>query len=163
MNMSNYKVSILTCGLLILSSSIIARHGSNVLLGGFMGAGMGAMLGGNEGVVPGLVTGLAVGTTAEILEHENRHHRPHYHEVVFTHEVYPSRFALEQEIEDLNARLHKMSRTNRYLAQQLEEKDYEIHHLHKRLQQLEYELKLANSHQKPDSTEFIFSAKAVKS
>lgn len=142
---------LLAISILTAAAPLSAHHGSNILMGGFMGAGMGAMVGGHHGVVPGLMTGLAVGTMAEAMDHD--HH--HCHEVIYTHEVRPSRGWLEDQIDSLEYKLHKANQQVQQLEHELETKDFEIHRLQKRIKQLEH------GQHGPDKTEIIFSAKAI--
>ena len=145
---------ILALSATVVVAPMMAHHGSNVLMGGFMGAGMGAMVGGHDGVVPGLMTGLAVGTMAEVMDHDQDHY--HCHEVVYTHEVRPSRDWLEEQIEILEHKLHKAHQHAEQLEHELEKKDFEIHRLQKRVKQLEQ-----GCHHSSGTTEIIFSTKAI--
>lgn len=140
--------------LFIAVTPLTARHGSNIFLGGFMGAGMGAILGGHDGVVPGLVTGLTVGTAAEMMDDAHDHH--HCHEIIYTHEVRPSREWLEEQVDKLDHKLNKAYKQIQLLEEEIEKKEFENHRLQKRIKQLEQA-----GHHNQDRTEIIFSAKAV--
>lgn len=155
----------LTAAVLLTTAPLCARHGSNVLMGGFMGASMGAMLGGNDGVV-GLMTGLAVGTAAELIDNSHDHHHCHdvvythevrpCHQIVYTHEVRPSRTWLEDQIDVLEHKLHNAHQEVSQLEYELEKKDCEIHRLQKKINHLESCCRHGS-----EKTEVIFSAKAV--
>jgi hypothetical protein len=133
-----------------------ARHGSNIFFGGMMGAGIGAMAGGRHGVVPGLMTGLAAGTVAEIIEDADQpHHYCHHHDVVYTHEVRPSREWLEEEIERLEGKLHKAHQNIRQLEHDLEMLEHELNGKNAEIHHLKKQLK-GN-----DKAEIVISAKAI--
>lgn len=139
-----------------------ARHGSNIMAGTIMGAGLGGIFGGSDGVVPGMVTGMAVGTIAEIADRDHCHPR-HCHEVVYTHEVRPSRYSLEHEIDRLETKLSESNKYAHHLERTIEQKDYEISRLEARIRNLEHEINSINGVHKTIKTGFVIEAKAVAS
>lgn len=152
---------IFTIASFLATAPMAAHHGSNIFLGGMMGAGIGAIAGGNDGVVPGLVTGLAVGTAAEIIDDAQDHH--HCHHVVYTHESRPSRDWLEEQIEILEHKLYKAQQRNNQLEHELDKLDYELEKKDAEILHLQKEVKqfrLANHHDH-ETTEIILSAKTV--
>jgi hypothetical protein len=140
--------------IILLGSPILAHHGSNIFVGGMMGAGIGAMAGGHDGVVPGLMTGLAFGTAAELIDNAaNDHH--HHHHVVYTREVHPSREYLEEQIEILEHKLYEQQERGNYLEHKISKLEHELSHKDAEIYHLQ---KLVKG---KDSTEIIFSAKAI--
>jgi hypothetical protein len=149
---------------LLTAAPITARHGSNIFVGGMMGAGIGAMAGGRHGVVPGLMTGLAFGTAAEMIDNAACEHDHHcHHHVVYTHEVRPSRHYLEELEEQLEVLEHKLF-NEQEKVNYLEHKNAKLEH---ELAMTEHELEKTNAEnhhlrkQLKGNTEIVISAKAV--
>lgn len=135
---------------------------SKIMTGAFMGAGLGGICGGSDGILPGMMTGMAVGTMAEMADHSHCHHRPHHcHEVYYTHEVRPSRSSLEYEIDRLEVKLSESNKYARHLQHKIEQKDYEISKLERRIGHLEDELRRCRRDQSCMKTGFTIEAKAV--
>jgi hypothetical protein len=140
--------------LILCGAPVLARHGSNIFVGGMMGAGIGAMAGGHDGVVPGLMTGLAFGTAAEMIDNAAHDHHCHHH-VIYTREVRPSREYLEEQIEILEHKLYEQQERTNYLEHKIAKLEHELKHKDAEIYHLQ---KLAKG---KDTTEIIFSAKAI--